>query len=194
MVRWRLHPCQLHPCHTCRDAMKPLGYFTEGMKPTAFIFQQSYLALWAGKARPSAATNKVVLPTPSRSACVSLVQLTQAQQALPGSTFIPVSVLRLVWYRIFPSNSNFLPLILKPELTSFSSSWWLQIVAQIPASEGWQASLQHRQRCQAGLLLFYIFSQTLQITRLSLIKHHLSCSGGRVTRFNLTAVETKASA
>lgn len=154
-VRWRLHPCQHHPCHTSRGAMKPLSYFTEGMKPAAFIFQESFLAFWADKARPSTATNKVALPTPTRSACVSLVQLTQAQQTLPGSTFISVLVLRLVWYRIFPANSSFLLLVPKPELLQ-------QLVAadcpQIPASEGWQASLQHRQHCQAGLLLSYIFS------------------------------------
>jgi len=68
--------------------MKPLSNFAEGMKPAAFIFQESHLAdfesdgsvlaFWADKVRPSAGTNKAALLTSIRSAWVSCVQLIQA--------------------------------------------------------------------------------------------------------------------
>lgn len=97
------------------------------------------LSIWAGKARRSAGTKKAAFLTPTWSAWRSHVQLTQAQHALPCPIVIPVLALILAWYRIFLSNHNLLPLILRLELTSFSSGRWLQIVAQIPAGEVWQA-------------------------------------------------------
>lgn len=87
------------------------------------------LSISRGKARPSAGTKALFL-TPTCSALLSHVQLTQAQHALPCPIIIPVLALRLAWYRIFLSNRNLLPLILKLEFTSFSSSQWLQVVAQ----------------------------------------------------------------
>lgn len=87
------------------------------------------LSISRGKARPSAGTKASFL-TPTCSALLSHVQLTQAQHTLPCPIIIPVLALRLAWYRIFLSNSNLLPLILKLEFTSFSSSQWLQVVAQ----------------------------------------------------------------
>lgn len=149
--------------------MKPPSYFTEGMKPVLFFFfspqklhfadfelDGSVVAFGADKARPSAGTNMAALATSTRSAWASHAQLTQAQHALPGATLIPL----LVLYRIFPSNSLLLPLILKPELTSFSSSRWLQIVAQIPAGEVWQA--QMALPASLAAVFVYFFSKPLK--------------------------------
>lgn len=135
------------------------------------------LSISRGKARPSAGTKNASFLTPICSALLSHVQLTQAQHVLPCPIIIPVLALRLAWYRIFLSNSNLLPLILKPELTSFSSSQWLQVVAQPQLVRCGKPSAQMALPAWLAAVFLYFF-QIPQMIRLGLTKSHLSYGGG----------------
>lgn len=158
--------------------MKTLSYSVEGTKPAAFIFQESHLAnfellyLHFQKIRQDLqlAQKKPALPTSIHSPWMFHVQPTQAQHMLPGDSLLPFLVLMLLWYRIFPSNSNLLPLLLKLELTSFPSRRWLQIVVQIQPVRGGKPSAQMALPGCLAAVFWGFFSQNPQMTRWGLTK------------------------